>query len=109
MIADDWEGMVSFYGYTESSLAPPADDQRDRVAVRGAEVADRRGEAIHEGGERHRDDLEDAVGGGDEVPEAERSGATPRCAGGSREPNTETEFESTIIGAGRCLTRLHTY
>lgn len=55
-------------------------------------------QAVQERSERHRGDLEDAACGRDEVPEAERAGATPRRVG--REPNTETEFESTNIRSG---------
>ena len=90
-------------GYRESAY----NDERGRVAIRGAAAAHGRGEALQEGSQRHRGDLEDAVGGRDEVPEAERPGATSRREGGSRIPRRSSSRRAS--GAGRCLTRLHTY
>jgi len=46
----------------EGPLGAPADDQPDRVALRGPQAADRRGEAVQAGGERDRGPLEDAAG-----------------------------------------------
>ena len=107
LIEEDWERMVSYYGYprahwrhlrTTNVIESPFAALRLRTdaAKRFKKVAN-----------AHRGDLEDAAGGRDEVPEAERAGATSRCVGGSRIPRRSSSRRAS--GAGRCLTRLHTY
>jgi len=58
----------------EGALAAPAHEQPDRVALRRPQAADRRGETLQEGEQRHSGHLEDAAGRPAAVPAAERPG-----------------------------------
>jgi len=58
----------------EGPLGPPADEQPDRVALRRPQAADRRGETVQAGGERHGGHLEDAAGRPAAVPATARPG-----------------------------------
>jgi len=58
----------------EGALAAPAHEQPDRVALRRPQAADRRGETLQEGEQRHSGHLEDAAGRPAAVPAAARPG-----------------------------------
>ena len=60
-LAEDWERLVTLLRVPEGALEAPADDERGGVAVRGGAAADGGGEAVQEGRERDRRDLEDAA------------------------------------------------
>ena len=107
LIEEDWERTVSYYGYPRAHWRHLRTTNVIESPFAGVASTDRRSQAIQERSERHRGDLEDAAGGRDEVPEAERAGATPRRVGGSLIPRRSSSRRSS--GAGRCLTRLHTY
>jgi len=58
----------------EGPLGTPADEQPHRIALRGPQAADRRGETVQAGGKRDRGHLEDAAGRPAAVPATERPG-----------------------------------
>ena len=56
------------------ALAAPAHEQPDRIALRRPQAADRRGQAVQDGAQRHSGHLEDADGRATAVPATERPG-----------------------------------
>ena len=103
LLDEECERIVSNYRYPQADWRHLRTTNVIESPFAALRLRNRRAKAIQEGSQRHCGDLEAAAGGGEEVPEAERSGATPR----GREPNTETELESTIIRSGTLPDSLH--
>jgi transposase-like protein len=75
----DWERMVTFYQYSTRALEAPADHEPGGVALRGGAAADGGGQAVQEGGERDRGDLEDAARSRAHLPAPRCARVAPRC------------------------------
>ena len=80
--------------------------RRGRVAVRRAARSDRRRQALQEGRERHRGDLQDAAGSRDEVPAPQRTRTASRARPGRRVQRRTTN--RTQHPGGRRLKPIYT-
>lgn len=111
-LARDWERMVTFYRFPlpfpQGALEASADHQPSGISLCQSAAADRRGQAVQEGGQRHRGDLENAIAGRTAVSETGRSGADERSVPGGPVPRRYPGAPGGS-GDGCLISYLHTY